>query len=161
MIMGQNATRSPTEEEMAHVASTLKSLREHFREWKCAPGGEHDLVAFAYYEGCGGTDHCGDLLADAAPIALGQELVLKHGFHWTMIQTSAGWRYAVEHPAIDCPIDLFGLEDGSWNNEDYDEPPSPGQTTNESLEYIVDRVGSGTQSSDNNAVNRSGRERVN
>ena len=97
-------------------------------------------MAFAYYEGCGGTACCGEILAEAAPLALGKELVANHGFGWAMIASGDTWRYGVVHPALDGPIDLVLLEDGSWNDEEYDLPPSPGKRTHDSLETIVERV---------------------
>jgi hypothetical protein len=97
----------------------LRRLQEHFHQWPHG-GREHDLVAFAYYEGCGGTACCGEILAEAAPLALGKELVANHGFRWAMIASGDTWRYGVVHPALDGPIDLVSLEDGSWNDEEYD-----------------------------------------
>jgi hypothetical protein len=46
----------------------------------------------------------------------------------------------VQHPALDEPVDLFALEDCSWNDEEYDEPPYGGRATNDSLECIVKTV---------------------
>jgi hypothetical protein len=46
----------------------------------------------------------------------------------------------VEHPALDRPIDLASLEDGTWNDEDYDQPPDPGRATLDSLPTIIERV---------------------
>jgi hypothetical protein len=132
-------TRDPTPDEKAHIGDVLRGLREHFHEWPCVEGGEHELVAFAYYEGCGGTEHCGAILTEAAPLALGQVLVAKHGFRWVMIAEDPR-RYGVAHPALGRPIDLASLEDGSWNDEEYDQPPCPGRMTHDSLETIVKRV---------------------
>jgi len=134
-----HSMRVPTSAEEAHIADVLRTLREHFSEWTCVEGGEHDLVAFAFYEGCGRLDHCRAILAEAAPFALGQELVAKHEFHWVMI-SGESWRYGVAHSALSGPIDLTSLEDGSWNDEEYDEPPCPGRMTHDSLETIVKRA---------------------
>lgn len=130
--------RGLTPAEEATVEEVLRRLREHFHEWPCVPGHEHDLVAFAYYEGCGHRGECcREILSEATPLALGQELVIKHGFRWVMVRSGRSWRYGVEHPAVDRPIDLNSLEDGSWNEEEYDHPPSPGVITHDSLETIV------------------------
>ncbi len=133
--------RTLTPAEEASVEDVLRRLREHFSAWPCLPGHEHDLVGFAYYEGCGHRwECCRALLAAAAPLALGRELVTEHGFRWVMIRSGRSWRYGVEHPALGRPIDLHALEDGSWNEEEYDQPPCPGKMTHDSLETIVRRV---------------------
>ena len=133
------STRRPTAREVDHIGDVLRRLHEHFHEWPFG-GREHDLVAFAYYEGCGGTGCCGEILAEAAPLALGKELVGNHGFRWVMIISGKSRRYGVAHPALDRPIDLVSLEDGSWNDEEYDGPPSPGRKTHDSRETILERV---------------------
>ena len=138
--MPTSSVRSLTPAEAASVEEALRKLREHFHEWRCPPGYEHDLVGFAYYEGCGGTRHCGEILAEAAPLALGRELVTKHGFRWVMIRSGRSWKCGVEHPTLGRPIDLNALEDGSWNQREYDQPPSPGKMTHDSLETIVGRL---------------------
>ena len=84
--MSAATTRDPTPSEGAFVEEVLRRLREHFLEW-CAPeteGHEHHLAAFAYYEGCGRSDHCRAILGEAAPFALGRELVARHGFRWVI-----------------------------------------------------------------------------
>jgi hypothetical protein len=138
--------KSLTDKQRAHIADVLRRLREHFPgAWPgCAEGHEHRLMEFAYYEGCGhrpGWECCRDLLAKAAPFAVGQELVAHHGFRWVMFGSGRAWRYGVVHPALDRPLDLAALEDGSWCEEEYDQPPAPGRTTLESLPTIVERVG--------------------
>jgi hypothetical protein len=142
--MSVGSTRDLTPSEEAFIADVLRRLREHFPEW-CGPnseGYEHDLAAFAFYEGCGGSEHCGAILAEAAPFALGRELVARHGFRWVMLASGNGWRYGASHPALDQPLDLLSLEDGSWNEVEYDPggEPSPGKLTHDSLETIVERV---------------------
>jgi hypothetical protein len=144
--MSAATTRDPTPSEGAFVEEVLRRLREHFLEW-CAPeteGHEHHLAAFAYYEGCGRSDHCRAILGEAAPFALGRELVARHGFRWVMIAAGDAWRYGVAHPALSAPIDLLSLEDGSWNDEEYDpgcEPhPGDGFMTHDSLETILRRA---------------------
>ena len=147
----QLAPRSPTPSEKAFIADVLRRIREHFREWPRYEEREHNLVAFAYYEGCGGSDHCGQILAEAAPLALGQELVLRHGFEWVMIagnNSGNSWRYGVTHPALNEPIDLVSLEYGAWNREEYSTPPSPGVVTHDSLETILAQVESFSGSSE-------------
>lgn len=138
--MSATSVRDLTATEEAAVEDVLRRLREHFREWPCVEGGEHDLVGFAYYEGCGGTECCGQILIEAAPLALGKELATKHGFRWVMIRSKRTWGYGVVHPGLGQPIDLNSLEGGSWNEEEYDQPPCPGRMTHDSLETIVGRV---------------------
>ena len=138
--------RDRTAPEEAHAADVFRRVREHYREW-CGPnseGYEYDLVAFAYYEGCHRRDECcRALLTEAAPLALGQELVARHGFRWVMLGVGDTWRYGVTHPALSDPIDLLSLEDGSWNEFEYDpgSEPTVGRMTHDSLETIVERVG--------------------
>jgi hypothetical protein len=138
--MAARPFRDLTRPEKAFIADVLRRLREHFPEWKFAEGSEHSLVGFAFYEGCGGTRHCGQILAESAPFALGQELVNEHGFHWVMLSSGETARYGVMHSTLKEPINLGSLEDGSWNDEEYDFPPSPGRRTHDSLETIVERV---------------------
>ena len=132
------------------MADVLRRLREHFHEW-CGPeteGHEHELVAFAHYEGCARSDHCRAILGEAAPLALGQELVARHGFRWVMIASGDTWRYGVAHPALSEPIDLLSLEDGAWNDEEYDPGSKPhpgdGSMTHDSLATILARVATAT-----------------
>jgi hypothetical protein len=145
--MSEFSVRDPTPAEMAHVADVLRRLREHFHEWSVpeTEGHEYDLAAFAYYEGCDRRDDCcRAILGEAAPFTLGQELVLRHGFRWVMFASGDAWRYGVAHPALSVPIDLLSLEDGSWNEREYDpgcEPhPGDGSMTHDSLETILERV---------------------
>jgi hypothetical protein len=146
--MSALSPRDPTPAEAAFIADVLRRLREHYHTW-CAPeteGHEYDLVAFAYYEGCDRRDECcRGILSEAAPFALGQELVLRHGFRWVMLPSGDTWRYGVAHPTLEHPIDLLSLEDGSWNDEEYDpgsEPhPGDGSMTHDSLETILKRIG--------------------
>lgn len=42
-----------TGEQWADVIDVLRRLREHFHQWPGYEGREHELVGFAYYEGCG------------------------------------------------------------------------------------------------------------
>jgi hypothetical protein len=135
--------RDLTPAEEATVEGVLRRLREHYpKSWPgCIEGHEYDLMGFAYYEGCGHRwECCREILAEAAPFALGRELVAKHGFRWVMIRSGRSWGYGVEHPALDRPIDLDSLEDGPWNEEEYDQPPCPGRMTHDSLETIVRRL---------------------
>lgn len=128
--------------EKAFIADLLRRLREHFPEWtKDSPEGhEHALVGFAFYEGCGDSRCCGEILAEAAPFALGQELVTRHGFRWIMLIAGKTCRYGVLHPELHEPIDLASLEDGFWNDRIYETPPSRGEKTYDSLETIVERI---------------------
>jgi hypothetical protein len=136
------STRDLEPAEEAHLADVLRRLREHFSVW-AREGYEHSLAGFAYYEGCAGRDQCcHDLLAEAAPFALGQELTARHGFRWAMLGSEDSWSYAVTHPALAQPIDLLSLEDASWNDEDYDgEWQYSGKTTIDSLITILTRAG--------------------
>lgn len=98
-------------------------------------------MEFAYYEGCGYRwDCCREILAEAAPFTVGQELVANHGFRWIMLRAGRTWRYGVTHPALEHPIDLASLEDRSWNEEEYGEPTDPGRATIDSLPTIIERV---------------------
>jgi hypothetical protein len=148
--------KSLTDEQRSHIADVLRRLRDHFPAWsKGAEGHEHDLMAFAYYEGCGhrpGWECCRDILAEAAPFVVGQALVASHGFRWVMIRARRSWRFGVEHRAMDRPIDLSSLEDGSWNEREYDQPPAPGTITFDSLETIVERVSLLAQDADAGAA---------
>jgi len=114
----EEVTRSLTSAEEAAIEEVLRKLREHFHEWQGYEGHEWELVGFAYYEGCGGSNDCGQILVEASPIALGKELVAKHGFRWAMLRSGQSWKYAVEHAALGRPIDLQSLQDGSWNEEE-------------------------------------------
>ncbi|HXD86787.1 MAG TPA: hypothetical protein VN641_09845 [Urbifossiella sp.] len=136
----EEVTRGLTPAEQAAIEEVLRKLREHFHEWQGYEGDEWKLVGFAYYEGCGDSDDCGQILVEASPIALGKELVAKHGFRWAMLRSGQSWKYAVVHPDLGRPIDLQALEDGSWNEEEYDEPPESGKLTHDSLDTIVRRV---------------------
>jgi hypothetical protein len=130
-----------TDQQRACIADVLRRLRDHFHGWPCPEGNEYDLMQFAYYEGCGHRwECCREILSEAAPFALGQELVANHEFRWVMIRAGRSSRYGVEHPVLDRPIDLASLEDGSWNEEEYDQLPSPGKMTLDSIETIVQRV---------------------
>ncbi len=132
--------RTLTTDESSHVGDVLSRLRNHFSEWPNYENNEHELVSFAFYEGCGGSDHCGNLLAEAAPFALASALVSKHGFEWVMVFRNQSWKFALRHASLESPIELSSLEDGRWNDNEYDETPCPGETTNDSLECIVRRV---------------------
>src|SRR4051794_36493088 len=109
--MSAVSVRSLTPAEEASIEDVLRRLREHFPAWPCSRGYEHDLMGFAYYEGC---SHrwacCREILAEAAPFALGRGLVTHHGFRWVMIRSVRSWRYGAEHPALGRPIDLASLE---------------------------------------------------
>jgi hypothetical protein len=138
--MGVGSVRKLTRPEKAYIVDVLRGLRDHFREWNFAERSEHALVGFAYYEGCGDSRHCGQILAETAPFALGQELVAEHGFRWVMLPSEGAARYGVIHPDLDAPIDLASLEDGLWNDNEYEYPPERGVRTHESLETILGRV---------------------
>jgi hypothetical protein len=126
--------------EKSRITRVLRRLREHFHEWPGYGGREHELIAFAYYEGCGDSECCGALLTEAAPIALGAELVARHGFRWIALDYEAGSRLGVAHSALDRSIDLCALERGDWC-EDLRDSPAAGQNTHESLAGLVRAAG--------------------
>lgn len=141
--MTELSIRQLTPSEEAFIVDELRRLREHYRVWPTEEGCEHHLVAFAYYEGHARRDACcRKLLAETAAFALGQELTARHGFHWIIIDSGEAPQYGVAHPALRKPIDLFCLEDGSWNDEEYDlgNEPEPGRRTHDSLDTILERV---------------------
>ncbi len=134
-------TRPLTGTEEDHIMDVLRRCREHFHEWQGYEGAEYKLLKFALYEGCAGSVHCGQTIAEAAPFALGKELVTHYGFSWTMVDIEGRWRYAVCHSALSDPIVLDALEDGRWNCEDYEnERPCPGEVTLDSLDHIVQQI---------------------
>jgi hypothetical protein len=79
-------------------------------------------------------------LVAADPLREGRGRVTEHGFRWVMIRSGRSWKCGVEHHTLDRPIDLYALEDGSWDQEEYVQPPCPGKMTHDSLETIVGRV---------------------
>jgi hypothetical protein len=115
----------------------LRRLRDHFHEWPCYEGGEYEWVGFAYYEGCGDSACCGDLLAEAAPVALGAELVARHGFVWVSLGPG---RLGVAHRALAEPVDLAAVAGGGWCDEP-PETPARGHVTHGSLAGLVRAVG--------------------
>lgn len=101
------------------IAETLARLRDHFSVWKGYEGRDRDLIEFAYYEGCTKGASSGLILAQAAPFALGQELVDHYGFEWGVVERRFEVAtFAVHHPNLDEPIDLLTLEDGKWYEAD-------------------------------------------
>jgi hypothetical protein len=128
--------------ELAAIDDVLQRLKDHFHQWRRAyVGFDHHLVEFAFYEGCGGTDCCGAILAEAAPLALGTELVLHYDFSWPAVRQGDQWHFAVTHPSLAEPIDLMTLEDGRYDTDSHDHPPHPGQLTYQSLDGILNAVG--------------------
>lgn len=142
--MSLSPTNQPTANELAVIDSVLTELRQHFHEWADWPGDPHWIIGFAYYEGCGDRDCCREVIGRAAPFALGQRLVERHGFTWTMLGDAPPRRYAVTHPQHDAPIALDSLETGDWVDPDDEEdfgPPTPGWRTHHSYDRIVRHVG--------------------
>lgn len=135
--MARPSTRELSGEDAERRESVFAELRSHFHEWKNFES-EHDLVGFAFYEGCGASPCCGAILAKAAPLALGKDLVHKHGFQWTMVRAHEGWHYAVTHPS-GLFIDLESLEDGAWLKNKYDSQPT-GRRTHDSHDAIVAHI---------------------
>lgn len=77
------------------------------------------------------------VLAEAAPVALGAELVARHGFVWASLGRG---RLAVWHPALAVPVELADIEAGGWCDEPPD-PPSRGEVAHGSLAGLVRAVG--------------------
>jgi hypothetical protein len=132
------ATRALSSEEEIHIDRTLARLRAHFHQWSYIES-PHELVDFAFYEGCGSTECCGASLSLAAPLALGMELVQKHDFKWVMVRFENGWDYAVMHVKKGLLVDLEALEDGQWLTEEIGFE-SAGQRTHDFYESIVERI---------------------
>ena len=138
-------TREPTEEEMDLIELQLERLREHFKCWPTKVGYEWDLCRFAYYEGSDRRDPKGaGILAAAAPLALGRELVERHECDWCMIDSSSTSKFGVKHQSLDTAIDLFALDESPLLDPDeHDDdiaPFGPGQGAVESLFAIVRRL---------------------
>ncbi len=138
-----NRTLTPT--EIRHIETALERLREHFSEWPTPPGNEWHLVDFAFYEGCGGSGHCGELLRTAAPLALGQHLVTHHDCEWCMVDGNSAqdWRFAISHHTLEHPLDLYALDEHPLidpdEHDDDMEPFQPGEGAHESL-YAIKRM---------------------
>jgi hypothetical protein len=142
------SSRQLTADEFSYINEMLARLRNHYHQWPEYGEDYLDLVRFAFYENCGNSDCCGQLLAEAAPIALGNELVTKHGFTWVMRQRENEWHFSVAHPAFESPIDLTTLENREWNDEDYDGLDlSTGEITADSLDCIIRRTRSALKKS--------------
>ncbi len=138
--MSRTSTRSLSKNDEVRMAEILGELREHFKEWSENYPSEHELIGFAYYEGCGRSICCRDILKRAAPIALGKELVAKHDFEWVMVRASGGWHYAVKHSSTGLFVDLEEIDDGKWSGANpYQEVPS-GQHTHDSYEAIIEHL---------------------
>jgi hypothetical protein len=125
-----------TASDQATIASALRRLREHFHEWSGDYDSEHELIGFAIYEGCAGSEHCGAVLQNAAAFALGKELVERDGYSWVMLKVGDEWRHAVAHPALPEPVDLTTLSAGVWNQERYNERPDPVVIVHDSYERL-------------------------
>ena len=106
-----------SENEKSNIFTTLAELREHFKEWKETHPNPLDLCAFAYYEGCSGTECCNQILELAAPLALGNELVNKVDYSWVKIDGKVG----LSHPNTG-PITINTIKTGKWYSpEDLDD----------------------------------------
>lgn len=137
--MGRPATRQFESTDEAKLKEVLSVLREHFHEWTYDFDSEHDLVGFAYYEGCGSSACCAGILQQAAPLALGKELVTKHDFEWVMTRGKTGWQFAAIHPSSGLFIDLQEIENGCLlPGHSPDQPP--GKITHDSFENIVKTI---------------------
>jgi len=146
-IMPRSSTRPFESADQAKLDDVLQELRNHFHQWSPTYQSEHELVAFAFYEGCGGSSHCSQILARSAPLALGKELVLKHGFEWLMVRAPDTWHYAVSHPPTGLLIDLQSIDDGEWIQANRFETHDPGSNTNRSFDAILARIGRATSGS--------------
>lgn len=142
MTSSETKTRSPTAAERRHIDAVLLELRRHFRQWidvNDPKASEHDLIGFADYEGQFGTECCQAILERATPLALGRQLVEKHGFAWVMVENAGMWHYGVRHEKLAGPIRLDALEDGhmlktSLKDEEW---RYAGQVTHASYEGIL------------------------
>ena len=133
-------------EQSTHVDDVLGRLRDHFSVWPTESRKEWYLVDFAYYEGCGRRDQCcADILRESAPLALGSTLVHDHGFEWCAIQTSDSACFAVRHPQISNPLDLYELETNPLMDPDHHDddtgPFEPGEGAHESMHAILRLIG--------------------
>lgn len=133
--MARPCTRELSAQDQQHMEAVFTELRVHFHEWPNFES-EHDLVGFAFYEGCGASPCCSSILSKAAPLALGKELVQKHGFHWMMVRSTGGWHYSVTHSTRGLFIELEALEDCAWSKNKYDSQPI-GRRTHDSYDAIV------------------------
>lgn len=136
--------RPLTKAESTDVEDQLERLRDHYECWPTERGNEWRLSRFAYYEGCDRTPACAEILAIASPLALGRELVERHGCEWCMIETDDGARIGVAHHSLEMPIDLYGLDsspllDPDEHDEDL-EPFARGEGAVESLFAIVRKL---------------------
>ncbi len=130
-------------EERQLIADTLRELLECFSAWrKNYEGVELDLIGFAFYESCPDSGaHYAEILARAAPFALGKRLVESCGFDWVAMRDGQeDWYFGIAHPAMDSPINLQRLEDGHLSERTYDEPPYRGERTYDSYQTIKSRV---------------------
>jgi hypothetical protein len=126
--------------EERRIHAILLELRRHFRGWiklDDPDASEHDLIAFAEYEGQFGTQCCAEILAKASPFAVGRQLVRKNGFKWCMVESDGAWHYGVRHDRLEQPIRLDTLEDGSMLVTPMKSERYPGLVTHKSYEGIV------------------------
>ncbi|MCD6049480.1 MAG: hypothetical protein K0Q55_883 [Verrucomicrobia bacterium] len=136
--MPRPATRPLDPADHERIAETFRELHAHFHEWsQNYQRQEHDLIAFAYYEGCGNTTCCSDILSRAAPLALGQKLVAENGFAWIMVRAENVWHYAIVHLEVGLFIDLEALE--TPPHGDY-RTYSRGQRTHNAYDAIVEQL---------------------
>lgn len=103
----------------------------------CAEILREEPKSFAYYEGHGGSECCGSTLAAAAPLAVGKELVERHGFFWIMVRAEGGWHFAVTHPSTGLFIDLENLDNGEWLKDEFPKRRAPGEWAHDSLPFIL------------------------
>ena len=136
-------SRPLTSDELTYIESTLEELRDHFHVWPTEPGNEWHLVNFAFYEGCGGDGGSGDILARAAPLALGNYLVRNLDCAWCMLADMNDQRYAITHPLLFEPVDLYGLDRHPMldpdEHDDYTGLFCPGEGAHESI-YALKRI---------------------
>lgn len=129
--------RPLTHAERERIDHVLLRLRAHFREWSDQYQGELELIQFAVYEGCNQSPHCYEILVEAAPLALGKQLVERAEYSWVMVQADAGWELALTHDILTKPILLASIIRGEWNHERYDEPPDKVEVTIDSYETLA------------------------
>lgn len=151
-MSNQSPRKRPLDqEEKLYIQTVLNELFDHFYQWKSAHTNDpHGLMEFAYYEGCGDTECCGDILFKAAPFALGTYLKTNYGCEWVMVKENSSWHFAIDHEVLDNPIELLSLESGQYyrqDPEDVHEYLARGEKTIYSAQAIINLINLGKRQS--------------
>jgi len=129
--------------DLEYIERTLQELKEHYKEWvnSYSPN-PLDLCQFAYYEQCGGTECCNEILERGSPIALGNELVSKGVCEWVKYNGEL----ALNHKNLGL-LTFEQIAKGGWFSED-DQPEerwpelmenmAPGEIIANSFDKLVD-----------------------